>query len=327
MIDTEVYCYSQRLLNPYRGIMNIISVGDAEAVSIDGINWALYLPDEELHANSYDSAECEIVDIRYGTWSEKQGLRRGPVLSTRDVESIEISGQQLLAVVQRAVPEAPFPLRDHYELWLMDRTARVPLALLDSVCDAGDLVSVATPRWLVSRVSREAFRARTISTAENCSDAEYFASIINDAAGESPRALWIHRREDGHGRVLAQKEGLPGEMDTTLAPSAFPELLVSSDWEGATVDEVELAYEFCEWQAPWLLLMQEISDETRSWLEPLACRQAARLASQYHMYPKILDEDRIKAALVEASLRASQPECCGGEVNQELLPQVAGQYY
>jgi len=326
MIDTAVYCYSQRLLNPYRGIMNVISVGDAEAVSIDGINWTLYLNDDELHANSYDSAECEILDIRYGTWSERQGLRRGPRLSTQDVSSIEASGQQLLAIVQQMVSDAPFPLRDYYELWLMDRTARVPLALLDSVCDSGDLAPVESPRWMVSRVSRETFRSRAVSMENNCSDAEYFASIINDAAGESPNALWIHRHEDGNGRILAQQERLPCKMETTLVSSVFPELLISSDWEGATVDEVELAFEFCEWQAPWLLLMQEISDETRRWLEPLACRQAATLASQYHMYPKILDKDRINAALVEALLRSSHPEHGDNEASPELSHQVLEDY-
>ena len=326
MIDTAVYCYSQRLLNPYRGIMNVISVGDAEAVSIDGVNWTIYLRDDELHANSYDAAECEILDIRYGTWSSKQGLRRGPLLSTQDIRSIEVTGQQVLAIVQQMAPEAPFPLRDHYELWLMDRTTRVPLALLDSVCDPGDLVQVECPCWMVSRASHKAFRSQTASTGQKCSDAEYFASIINEAAGESPKALWIYRGEDGHGRILAQKEELPSEMDTTLATHAFPELLVSNDWEGATVDEVDLAFEFCEWQAPWLLLMQGITDKTREWLEPLACRQAETLASQYHMYPKILDEDRINAALVEALLRASGPGDDDGETNPESSHQIAGQF-
>lgn len=323
MIDTEVYCYSQRLLNPYRGIMNVISVGDDEAVTIDGVNWVLYLRDSELHINSYDAAECEILDIRYGTWSEKQGLRRGPLLSTQDVRPIEAAGQHLLAIVKRMATEAPFPLRDHYELWLMDRAARFPLALLNSVCDPGDLVATECPQWMVSGVCRETFRSQTLSSGQACSDAEYFSLVINEAAGESPKALWIYRSEDGAGRILANEEGLPGEMDS----SVFPELLVSSDWEGATVDDVELAREFCEWQAPWLLLMQQISDETRGWLEPLACRQAETLASQYYMYPKILDQDRIKAALVEAVLRSSRPGEGDSEMNSELSYQFSEYCY
>ena len=38
-----VTCYSQRILNPFRGVMNIISTGGGDAVTIDGINWTVQL--------------------------------------------------------------------------------------------------------------------------------------------------------------------------------------------------------------------------------------------------------------------------------------------
>jgi hypothetical protein len=40
--------YSQRLLNPFRGIMNVVEMPDADAVTIDASHWDLYVGDTEL---------------------------------------------------------------------------------------------------------------------------------------------------------------------------------------------------------------------------------------------------------------------------------------
>jgi len=42
------YCYSQRLLNPYRGIINCIRYRSAEAVTADGVRWDIYVSNEAL---------------------------------------------------------------------------------------------------------------------------------------------------------------------------------------------------------------------------------------------------------------------------------------
>jgi hypothetical protein len=41
----NIVCYSARILNPFRGVMNIISLGDAEAVTVDGVSWPRYVRD------------------------------------------------------------------------------------------------------------------------------------------------------------------------------------------------------------------------------------------------------------------------------------------
>jgi hypothetical protein len=48
MFESSPYRYSQRMLNPYRGIMNVLDMGTADAVTTDGITWTLYLQDESL---------------------------------------------------------------------------------------------------------------------------------------------------------------------------------------------------------------------------------------------------------------------------------------
>ena len=75
----DIVCYSERILNPFRGVMNVIALDDAEAVTTDGVNWSLYVRDQ------FDSEENDPEDfikidnphIRFGTWNEERGLKRG----------------------------------------------------------------------------------------------------------------------------------------------------------------------------------------------------------------------------------------------------------
>jgi len=75
-------CYSERILNPFRGVMNVIALDDAEAVTTDGINWFLYVRD------SFDTADDEPEEFaridypctRFGTRNSpsSQIRRRSP---------------------------------------------------------------------------------------------------------------------------------------------------------------------------------------------------------------------------------------------------------
>lgn len=47
----DIRCYSQRLLNPFRGAMNIIEYQGAEAVTVDGVHWDIYVRDLALVAD------------------------------------------------------------------------------------------------------------------------------------------------------------------------------------------------------------------------------------------------------------------------------------
>ena len=87
----NVSCYSQRILNPFRGVMNIITTGQADAVTIDGVNWDLYIHDtfHDHEDEPEEFARIDMPDLRYGVWSLKKGLRRAPALPSYHYDEID----------------------------------------------------------------------------------------------------------------------------------------------------------------------------------------------------------------------------------------------
>ena len=75
------YCNSQRLLNPYRGIVNCIRYRSAEAVTADGVHRDIYASNESLLDEASHGQKIQPSDIRYGKWSAGAGLKRGPIFS------------------------------------------------------------------------------------------------------------------------------------------------------------------------------------------------------------------------------------------------------
>ncbi|MFN2309497.1 MAG: hypothetical protein ABR553_07145 [Gammaproteobacteria bacterium] len=58
-----VHCYSQRLVNPFRGILSVVETEAADAVSSDGLHWALYIHGEvEAVRMSDGSLRCRPCD-------------------------------------------------------------------------------------------------------------------------------------------------------------------------------------------------------------------------------------------------------------------------
>jgi len=65
----EFDCYAQRLLNPFRGIINTIRYRPAEAVTADGERRDIYVSGEFLQDNLRAGKRVPCGDIRYGSWS------------------------------------------------------------------------------------------------------------------------------------------------------------------------------------------------------------------------------------------------------------------
>lgn len=76
----HIVCYSERILNPFRGVMNVIALDDAEAVTTDGVNWSLYVRDyfDTADDDPEEFAHIDNPHIRFGIWSEESGLIRAP---------------------------------------------------------------------------------------------------------------------------------------------------------------------------------------------------------------------------------------------------------
>lgn len=299
----SVECYAQRLLNPYRGTMHTIKYEAAEAVTLDGVHWDIYVSNDTLLEGLDANRWTQITDIRFGAWSAQHGLKRGPIYPSEDFLRMEEMGAIVYQYLTQVHRKVPFRFRDRFELWLLDEDGR-PLALLNSVVEES-AIDLETPvEWRAGYVARDHFTSSAIP-GSGMAPADYLTRHINARAGAQPAAQWIRRESDGSGTGL---QGL-GYADVFegrhLAAADFPLLLLAVDW----MDEAhrQLAADFLAWQAPWLLALPGLDTVLRSQLEQHARRQAAAVEKLHRLYPETVDERAIKAALVEAVMCRAQP--------------------
>ena len=209
----ELECYAQRLLNPFRGVMNIIAYQGAEAVTTDGVHWDIYVRDTELVQDLANSNRVQTSDIRYGSWSAEQGLKRGALYPSDDFKVLEHRGAIVYEHLLNQHRQVPFPLTDAFELWLLDSNDR-PLALLHSAVREEDLELDCHIDWRAGQECRRQFHSEAMQSLERdagtqASAGEYLTRHINARAGGMPRAQWFRRTPDNRG------EGLQG---INLAP-------------------------------------------------------------------------------------------------------------
>jgi hypothetical protein len=298
--------FSQRMLNPYHGIVNVVEIEGADAVCRDGVHWMLYIQGgNELERSDDDGwAEVPLPDIKFGTWSRREGLKRAPVRYVTDYDQLDRLGSRLLDAVKSRAGQVPFPHGDRYELWLLDDTT-LPLALLNSGCGASDTVVFNGLTWTPGQAARESFRCSS-DPQEALGDAERLTQLVRKAAGSKPTAQWFLRSDDGSGIGLGCSLNLAGLQGRRLRRDAFPELLLRSAW--GSPRDAQLVASFHSWQAPWLLALQTLSPETRRHLETAARLRAVLVDQLYPNYPEIIDQAAIKAARVEAALRRSSED-------------------
>jgi len=302
-------CYSQRMLNPFRGSMNCVRYRCADAVTADGVHWDIYVSNDGLMEGLSDHSRAQVSDIRFGSWSPGKGLRRGPIHPSDDFRRMERIGQRLYEHLLGVHDQVPFPFLDHYELWLLDRAAR-PLVLLDSALAADDLDRRQSLQWLTGQNCRRTFTssaARTlgIDTATTGASADYLGAYINDCAGPAPAAQLFRRLDDGSGSGLAGINLDAALVRRTLASADFPATLLDATHHDAA--HRQLIDDFICWQAPWQLLLPALDPATRAAFEQHARVQPLKLAQQYRLYPRIIDRQTIDAARVEARIRQTLP--------------------
>ena len=324
------HCYSQRMLNPFRGVMNVIDCGDADAVTTDGKVWTLYLRDNNLQniANDGDMT-IEIPDIRFAIWSAETGLKRCPLLNTMDYDAIQAAGLALLELVKQYAEQVPFELADHYELWLLDKHMDLPLALLHSECFKSELSEPEYIPWTSGILCRDSFQSQylfehsPLNHPEN--HAQWLAEQINTAAGKRPRVQWFLRDKKRNGIGLKCSGDNPQLEERQLPKHFFPKLLINRRWVNKPVSKV--VKDYLNWHSPWLLLLQHFGDATRALLEAMACqRQALTVDAQQQLYPKIINEQIMKAARVEALMRKANGEVSSHQHNIDMA-YLAADYF
>ena len=273
-----VECLARRIMAPFQGVLQIIRVGAGEAESVDGVNWVLYAAHPDILAHS------GLSEVRFGTWSAGQGLRRAMVRGTAAGGLIERIGQPLIGALQAFADQAPFPLHDRLEYWLLDADTREPLVLIDSLLPDEALPPAEPTNWLPGKAAHDEFAGL-----------EALQGMITERAGRRPEAAWFERDAAGGGR----------DADGASYPAThFPRLLLTTQWPERR--QRRLASAFIDWWAPALLQLQHLDDAERGMLERAAARRAPALARLFRLYPKIMDEGLIRVARVQARMQASK---------------------
>lgn len=279
--------YSLRRLTPYLGVVQVIDVGNACAYSTTGKKWQV------RSVNAYGRYRLT------GIWDDYEN-------DTQTLPPGDINA------ALRHHPEIPFPMRDHFELWLLRKDTLQPLALLKTRRWEREMSKVEDPTWFPFMLENNGFVAECLKpleadrhpAAHPLRHRDVLERLVNGAARPLPVAQWFERQSDGSG---IGHEGMridKGMVGRRLPREVFPELLVDEQWEKAL--DAALIVEYHNWNAAHLLAHQPLSHDTRRRLEQAAFRQPEKLLDTYSMIPEILDEDAMKVALVKARLvRAS----------------------
>ncbi len=301
-----VNCYSQRILNPFRGVMNIISTGGADAVTIDGRNWVLYIHDnfDCPTDDPEEFFEIELPDIRFADWNKNTGLKRSPLIASYHYSEIQAIGQALLDAVLQYADLCPFPFEDKYELWLLDNKTSEPLALLDSACNTMDLNNPDNLTWEAGlRCKQEFMKDFSLANEQYNSAGEFLNQIINNRAGNNPSAQWFYRNRFSYGKGLTGINLNQQLVGRELSARIFPKMLVQEQWQDKTKESLIEA--FINWLSPYLLVLDFLRDTQREALELAAKNYALLVDQMFLLYPKVINQQAINAARVEARMRKS----------------------
>ena len=246
-------CYAQRLLNPFRGVINTIRHESAEAVTADGVQWDIYVSNESLQRDLAGRGRAQVSDIRYGRWSAADGLKRGPIFPSEDFRAMEAMGTVVFNHLLNVHEQIPFPFTDIFELWLLDKESR-PLALIDSASELEAIKLNQPCSWRPGQNCRSTFtspaaRELGIDSEQQGALADHLSTYVNSRTADRASAQVFRRAPDGSGEGLCGitlEDRLEGR---TLDSGAFPELLLDT----RTHDDLHsrLIHDFTCWQAPW----------------------------------------------------------------------------
>jgi hypothetical protein len=202
--------------------------------------------------------------------------------------------------------ETPFPFLDNYELWLLDSHYK-PLALIDSSLHESDIDHPPLLDWRAGQLCCNDFKSKTYAQIK-CADkprsaGAYLTGYINQQCGLPPRTQWFKRNPDGHG-IGMHGHHIPQELTgRKLDEKDFDPFMLSR--KGHDHQHSELINEFIQWQSPWLLLLDSLSQRQRRFFEQASHKRALLVDRLHRLYPQIIDPHFINAARVEAALRKS----------------------
>lgn len=290
----------------------MIKTDDGRAVTSDGVNWQVQLwrQYQSLRWGGIGKPETRWGYLVAGVWSRDIGFDRFPVDPMIDAIEIEAPSRALITHIEQHCGRLPFAPADNIELWLLDHDAHLPLALLAATRDRENCERVSDACWRASLPSDLSFVSDTLLKDEDFArqlnrgssyHRDAIAALVNHAAGKPPMAQWFERGPDGGGTGVGGIRLDACLVGRSLSREMFPELLVREHWSDLRIQA--LVHDFHRWQAPLLLTLSRLSRSTRAFWESLAGTQADMVARLHRLYPEIVDQHLVNAALVEAAIR------------------------
>ncbi len=306
MSDNKTNYFAIRRLSPFQGCLQVIEACDAQTSSSNGIDWRIQVK-TQMSLDQWDNTDGSHPDqqiILFGFWSEEGGFHRVPLPQQVSSHQIEIAAQPIIDVLLSLTRCTPFTQCDNYELWLLDAKESKPLVLISANSDAEQLPNIQQLEWQPTLLTDHSFTSSKNNSTHNApahAAREALTNLVNQRAGQAPRAQWFERHADGSGKGIGGIHNDTAIQQRTLSKNEFPELLIHEDWPDKEAQD--LINDYIEWQAPFLLCLPTLSKLTRKRIEQLAFKQPSKVESQHKLYPEVIDLERLKAVLIEAQMR------------------------
>ncbi len=303
-------CYGVLRLNPFQGVLQVVELGPARALSADGERWEIQVlcAQPEHTWRSPNRAESVMRYFRFGAWSKTSGLRRVPVSPILDLDLLLGASSALTTALPQCIEGLPFPRADRFELWLLDAEG-LPFALVASTTQEPLGTRTRSEPWAATARSDHGFRSERLLQrgipVHDGHDPRHHASllerVVRESAGRPARSGWFEREADGCG-VAVQPESVPeGWEPRRLTADTFPRLLLRETWPEPA--QRDLVRDYLDWSAPYLLTLPGLGDDLRDRLEHAARARAMEVEALYRLYPRFLNTDLLKAIRVEARMR------------------------
>jgi hypothetical protein len=286
---SDIRAYSQRLLPPFSGMVQIVQSERARAQSFDGVNWELhYLPGKRRGDGEQGMQLGYALDPGYYRVAHFENKRLAPYVfpAILDAAHVNKAIQELADFLGDA--KAPFAAADVFEYWLLDGSDASPLALIFSCCEEAQMSTypsktewTALPHSKLKVESTETEQARGEPPVNH-----RLQAMVATRAGSKPRTAWFKR--------------------TAGDAEDFPALLIREDWPEDA--EHDICQRYLQRKAPLLLMLQGLPTNDRARVEIAAKKHAIEVDQYYPSYPAVHDAALMRAIRVEARLRRDAPQ-------------------
>lgn len=276
-----INAYSQRLMPPYSGQMQIVETDRARALTLDCQTWEIqFLHSTDNHSHGLKRSYMRVATIKNSDIKQKK------FFPTEEDAQQEVKADERIIELLEFLFEAslPFPAADKYEFWLLDAQEKKPLALIYTCINEEQMSSFPEQaEWAALPDAVMPIERSEEEKAQEYAPINYqLERRVSDRAGFNAKAQWFNRNN-------TQDE-------------IFPDLMLRQDWDDQ--HSADLCQRYLQRQSPRLLMLHDINLDVRRQMEVNARDHALEVERFFQLYPVIVDQALIDAIRVEAKLRS-----------------------